>query len=267
LPLLAGRELGLQDDAGAPKVALINEVLASRHWPGEPAIGRHLEVCALGTSRCQAPFEVVGVIGNLRDDGLEAPPPQQLYVPAAQTSYGGETLLVKSTGVERAALLRSLRRLVHEADPRTPLSDVRTLEQIAGESLARRRLTATLAGLLALLALLVTLAGVIGVVAFSVGERTRELGLRVALGAERGGILGMVLRQSLVADLLGLAIGMLVTLGAGRLLEGLLWGVKPHDPKTLLLVAVAFLGAATFASWLPARRAAEVDPVRALNEP
>ena len=207
------------------------------------------------------------MVANLRDDGLEAPPPQQLFVSAAQAGYGGQTLLVRSSGVDRAALLRSLRALVRQADARTPLSDVRTLGEIAGDSLARRRLTATLASLFALLALVVTLAGVVGTVAFSVGERTRELGLRVALGAERPSILALVLRQSLMPAVVGLAIGLLGTLGAGRLLEGLLWGVRPHDPATLFLVALGFLGAAAFASWLPARRAAAVDPVRALNEP
>ena len=267
LPLLAGRELDSRDDASAPKVALVNQVLASRHWPSESAVGRHLEVCALSTGRCQETFEIVGVVGNLRDDGLEAPPPQQVYVSSAQAPYGGQTLLVRSSGVDRDALLRSLRALVHEADARTPLSDVHSLGEIAGESLARRRLTATLAALFALLALVVTLAGVVGTVGFSVAERTRELGLRVALGAERQSLLALVLRQSLVPAFFGVGIGVLVTLGAGRLLEGLLWGVEPHDPPTLFLVAIGFLGAAAFASWLPARSAAAVDPRRALNEP
>jgi len=208
---------------------------------------------------------VVGVVGDVRQFGLAQETVAQIYVPLTQapTGFAGQVLV--RTASEPAAFATALRTTVHAVDPNQPVESIQTLNDLRTEALAAPRLTATLLGVFAALALLVTLAGIGGVIATSVTQRTREFGVRMALGASRAAVLAMVVRQGLTLVAAGLAIGIVAAAIAGRVLSSYLYQTAPRDPWIIAGVAVAFLGAATLACLAPARRATTVDPLIALR--
>jgi hypothetical protein len=206
---------------------------------------------------------IVGVVGDVRYYGLDREPGHELYRPFAQQPGWGAVLV--RTRVESSRVVALLRRAVREMDPEQPVDRIRPLSEVRSESVARPRITAILLGIFAVVALVITAAGIGGVLALSVSQRTVEIGVRMALGAERSAVLRMILEQGLGLVLGGLGLGLVGAIALSRLIERLLFGVPGTDPFTYVAVALLLLGVAAIACLLPARRAASVDPLVALR--
>ncbi|HXU46107.1 MAG TPA: ABC transporter permease, partial [Thermoanaerobaculia bacterium] len=249
MALVRGRTFATADDAKATPVAVINQSMARRFWPSGDPLGQRITMDGGETWRT-----IVGVVGDVKQYGLAAATKEEVYTPAEQRPPGGMSLLIR-TAAAPGRLEQDVRRAVRGLDPKQPVARIRTLEEVRRESLASPRLTAMLLGLFALLALGITAAGIAGVIAFSVSQRTHEIGIRMALGAERGRVLGLILREGLGPVLVGLPLGILGALALARLAAGLLFGVKPTDPRTFLAVGVILAAVAVAACLLPGRRA------------
>jgi putative ABC transport system permease protein len=259
IPAISGRVFGPLDTAESLRVVVINRAMA-RYWDGMDPVGTRLSL-----DRGESWLTVVGVVGDVRQFGLAQETVAQVYVPLTQAPNGFAGQVLVRTASEPAGFAPALRATVHAVDPNQPVENVQTLNDLRAEALAAPRLTATLLGVFAGLALLVTLAGIGGVIATSVSQRTREFGVRMALGASRPAVLVMVLRQGLALVAIGLAIGIGAAAVAGRVLNSYLYQTAPRDPWIIAGVTVAFLGAATLACLAPARRATTVDPLIALR--
>jgi predicted permease len=259
IPLVRGRTFTSADGPEAPAVVVIGQKAARRFWPDSDPLGKRVSANGGRTFAT-----VIGIVGDVRQYGLDQEPVEEFYAPFAQVPQRESTFLIRTTG-EPAALARRLQELVRAIDPGQPVANIRTLRDLRGESLASPRLTTTLLGIFAVLALIITATGLAGVIAFTVSQRTREIGIRMALGAERGSVLRMILRQGLVMVGVGLAIGVGAALALSRLMDGLLYGVQPSDPLTFVIVALVLLGVAVAACTLPARRATTIDPLTALR--
>jgi putative ABC transport system permease protein len=268
IPLLAGRDVEERDGQGSPPVVLVNAAFVRRFVPGGPAsaLGRRLAY-GLRSSQGEEPRlrAIVGVIGDVRRLGFDREADPAVYVPYGQEPIPLQSLVVRTSG-DPAAFGPSLKRAVWAEDPQQPVGWLMPLGDLAAESIALRRLSALLAGSFALVALGLAALGAYGVVAQVVGHGTRAIGVRLALGASGASIVGGVLRESLSAAATGAAAGLAVAIGVGRLLRSLLVGVGPLDPLTLVLAALLLVGAAGLAAWLPARRAALVDPAAVLRQ-
>jgi putative ABC transport system permease protein len=258
-PLLRGRAFRSSDNRDAPRVAIVNQSLASRHWKNEDPIGQRITFDN-GTTWTT----IVGVVANTRQQ-LNAEPVDEIHTPLR--SSGGlisGTILVRTAGPP-AALMRDLREAIRRADPQQPVTRIETLEQVRTNSLGAPRLIASLLGLFAVLALVITAAGIGGVLAFSVGQRTQEIGIRMALGASRSAVLWMILRQGLTLVGLGLALGAVASFFLTRLMTTVLYGVPPTDPLTFVVVLAVLGAVAIVACVAPARRATGINPVVALR--
>jgi putative ABC transport system permease protein len=259
IPLVAGRGFSDLDHEEAPPVVLINKSMM-RYWDNRDPIGSRISV-----DNGQTWQTIVGVVGDVRQYGLDQEAIAQVYIPLRQARQGlGGRVLVRTQGDPFAAAT-IIRNTIHQLDPEMPVENVNTLAELRSTSLARPRLTATLLAIFAGLALFVTLAGITGVIATSVSERTREFGIRMALGAEAHTVVRMVLRQGMVLVLGGLAIGVVGSLFATRVLSGFLFEIEPTDPLTFASVALVLLTVAAIACFLPARRATLVEPTVALR--
>jgi putative ABC transport system permease protein len=268
IPLLAGRDVLDEDRLSSPRVVLVNAAFVRRFLSGEPraALGRRLSY-GMPSPRGEPPFlrEIVGVIGDVRHLGYDHEADAAVYVPYAQEPIPLLSLAVRTAG-DPGSLAPALRAAVWAEDPEQPVSYLMPLDQLAGESLALRRLSALLAFAFAAVALGLAALGAYGVVAQVVGSHTREIGLRLALGASAPSVVGGVLREALSAAVLGALAGLFAAVAVGRLLRGLLVGVAPLDPLTLGLAAATLVVAAGLAAWLPARRAALIDPAVVLRQ-
>jgi len=263
IPVQRGRGFTPQDRAGADRVVVINETFAAAHWAGRDPLGDRVQV-----GGPDAPWwTVVGVVGDVKHIGLDAAPTPQVYLPHAQWLYseGLGGLVVRTTG-NPASLAGPVRQAIRALDPNNPVSRVATMEELLAGSTAARRYAMWLFGLFAGIALMLAAAGIYGVLANTVQERTREIGIRTALGATRQAILRQVLGEGLRLTAVGLLVGGTGALALSRLLQGLLFGVTPHDPVTFLGVAAVVAGTALAACWVPARRAASVPPAEVLRE-
>lgn len=258
-PLLRGRAFIAADTRDAPRVAIVNQSFAQRYWPNADPVGRRLtfDNGANWTT-------IVGVVANVRPR-LNAEPVDEIHVPL-RTGAGliTGTVLVR-TRAAPAALARELREAIRRADPLQPVTRIETLEQVRANSLVAPRLIATLLGLFALLALVITAAGVGGVLAFTVSQRTQEIGIRMALGATRGDVLWLVIRQGLGLVVTGLVIGIVAAFFLTRLMTGVLYGIPPTDGLTFVVVVTALMVVAILACLLPARRATGISPMIALR--
>ncbi|PZR72346.1 MAG: hypothetical protein DLM73_13575 [Chthoniobacterales bacterium] len=258
-PLLRGRVFTSGDTQQAPQVAIVNQSLASRFWPAEDPVGRRITFDN-GTTWTT----IVGVVANARQQ-IDAPPQDEIHLPLrAGNALTAGSLMVRVHGAP-GMLRKELREAIRRVDPQQPVTRIETLEQVRTRALASPTLIATLLGLFALLALVITAAGIGGVLAFSVNQRTQEIGIRMALGASRGAVLKMVLRQGLTLVLLGLAGGTIGALFLVRLMKEVLYGVSPTDPLTFIAVVVVLLSVAVVACLMPARRATLVNPITALR--
>ena len=257
VPILRGREFGRFDGPGAPLVAVVNEAFAARLFPGEDPIGRRIRVA-------RASREIVGLARDERFSGIEAGPAPAMYLPIDQNPQPSVTVAIRTAGGPIAAV-PALRAALRATDPTRALFEVDSAEGALEGSLRQRRFVLVLLGGFAAVALLLAAVGTYGVVSFAVGERTREVGVRVALGARPAQVFGLVVRQGMTLAAVAVGVGVLAALALGRVMETLLFGVGARDPLTLATVAVGLLLTAFVASALPALRASRVDPVRALR--
>jgi putative ABC transport system permease protein len=269
IPLLQGRDVSEQDNARAPAVALINQTLAAKFFStGDPLQARLL---VDDNNVGPRPVEVVGVIGDVKQSTLESQPTYDIYLALHQANQDVLGLLrnnqfwVLRTSGDPLAVSEAFRRELRSLDPDVPASDLRSMEQYLASTVAPRRFNLRLMAVFAASALLLAFLGVYGVVAYSVSQRSREIGLRVALGARRTDIYKLILGQGIRLTLAGLALGLGGTLASTRLLSGLLFGVTPTDLQTLIGVFLLLVGVTMAACYLPARRAARVDPMVALR--
>ena len=263
IPVRSGRPFGAADDASAPAVAVVSESLAREAWPGENPLGRRLVVDEGEAAT------IVGVVGDARLAGLDAAAPPVIYVPFAQARFGlfpdwGLDLVVR--GARPAALAGAVRAQVAAVDPSLPVFSVRTGEELVAASWARRRVGLTLLGVFATLAALLAAVGLYGVVSHSTRQRTREIGVRMALGARPRDISRLVFRESFALAAAGAAIGLAGAAASGRLLSSLLFGVRPGDPVTVAASAAALALVGLGAALAPARRASRLDPLVALRD-
>ena len=262
VPLRAGRRFERRDDAERPRVAVINETLARRHWPEADPLRQRLTV---GTSGAAFDAEIVGVVGATRPGGFDSGRRPEIFVPHAQGGASGSMTYVVRTAGDPAASLPAIQDAVRAVDPLQSFYSVSTVERLLSDTLAARRFTTGLLALFALAALTLAGLGVYGVIAVATAGRTREFGLRLALGARPGAVVGMVVRDALGLAAAGVALGALAALWTSRFLASLLFEVAPADPLTLAAVSLLLLAAAGSAAWLPARRAARVNPLAALR--
>lgn len=261
VPLLAGRGFTHLDDAETTPVGVISRSLAERHWRrGESPLDRRVTL-----DDGQTWITIVGVVGDVRDHGLEREPPDQLYRPFLQVARSPTHVLVRAHA-DPLALSGHVRDAVHAVDPEQPVDNFRTLEQTSAGLTATRRLSVALLGLFAALALVIAVTGIAAVIATSVSQRTREFGLRLALGAGRPSIMAMVLRQGLVLVLAGLVVGGAGAFALSRSLSGFLFETEPTDAGILAAVSLVFVVTGLGACYLPARRAMAVDPLVALRD-
>jgi len=259
IPLLGGRAFTAMDRAPSAPVAMVNQSFARHFFKGMDPIGRRLKVDSGRTL-----VQIVGIVADIKQHGLEREPGDEIYVPYAFTPYRDVRLIARSRA-SAAEVERTVRTAVKELDPQQPVTEVRTLAQVRADNLASPRLTALLLGAFALLAICITAAGIAGVIAYSVSQRTQEIGIRLALGAEPSSVLAMVLRQGMALVGLGLALGVLGGLAISRVMSGLVFGIAAQDPVTFVLGAAVLAAVGAVACLLPARRAAEVDPMIALR--
>jgi putative ABC transport system permease protein len=265
IPLQRGRLLSEQDRQGAPRVILINQTLARRAFPDEDPLGRQVRFgVSVDATDEDVPWEIVGIVPDTAVTRLEAEPQPAFYVSALQQPIGDASLVLRA-GVDPRALAESVRREVAALDPELPLHHVRTMPELLSASVAQRRFQALLLAGFAVVGLLLAAVGLYGTLAFSVGQRTREIGIRMALGAEGGGVLRLVIGQGLLPVLVGLGLGLAGAFALSRVLGGLLFQVSATDPATFAGVALLLLLTALLASYLPARRATRVDPLAALR--
>ncbi|MEJ2205171.1 MAG: ABC transporter permease [Gemmatimonadota bacterium] len=257
IPLLQGRRLADTDRTGAPAVVVINETLARRHWPDSDPIGRQLILSS-------GPREVVGVVGDTRDNGADASQPAMMFLAAYQSEQRFMDWAVEAT-VPLGTLVEPVRAAVRAVDPSIPTYDVMSMDDLIELSLGGDLIMAKIMSGLAFIALVLALGGVYGVMAYTVSLRTRELGIRLSLGAQRSNVLSMVVRQGTTLALLGVGLGVVVSLGVTRGLSRFLFGVSPFDPVAFASVAGLLFVAGVVATFFPARRATKVDPLVALR--
>jgi len=273
--LLDGRYLNAFDARDRTGAVVVTRALAQQYWPGQSALGKRLTQAAdVGRAGGgdDLPWQtIVGVVEDIRTMGMDRDPLPVLFFPLlqgvaddAQRTPRSMALVVRTQG-EPTALLPAIREAVWAQDPNLPMADIRTMASVVRESMARTSFTMVLLGIAALVALLLGTVGIYGVISYVVTQQTREMGIRLALGAEESRVAGMVLRQGGILAAVGIAMGLAGALGLTRLMEALLFGVSTTDPLTFALVPVLLAAVALLASWIPARRAARTDPVNALR--
>lgn len=276
IKLVAGRAFGPTDEPGAPHVAIINEAFARRYFPDMSPLGQRIDV-----GRYRGEFihpslegpgaEIVGVVADVREVSLRSEASRTVFVPAAQAP----TLLSTALGQMPVFMVRgatsgstnegALRALVRRVDPGLPDPEILSMDRVVAESLAQERFATSLFSTFATLAVVLTAMGIYGVLAYTVRQRRREIGVRIALGADSGDVMRLVGRNGMIPVAGGLVVGLLVALSLSHLLAGMLWGVSPTDPTTLVGVVVVLLAVTAAAAWLPAREALRVDPVQSLG--
>jgi putative ABC transport system permease protein len=262
IPILKGRTFNQHDQIGKPWRVIVSKRLADRLWPGQDPVGR-TALLWKGQNNSQA--EVIGVVADQRERGLDSDPTLTVYLPSYGYGPGPMQFAIHTAG-NPTALTSTLRSILKELDPNLPLSNVQTMDEVVSQSVAPRRFNMFLITIFASVALLLALVGVYGVLAYSVGRRTAEIGLRVALGATPGKILGLIVGQGMRPIFIGIGVGLAGALALSRFVSSLLFGVKPVDPVTYGAVTLLVIAAALLSCYVPALRALRVDPVSALRQ-
>jgi predicted permease len=277
IPLLRGRFISDADIKGSAQVVVIDEVMAKSLFPQEDPVGRSIRIAVpegFGPGFDQ-PIEIVGVVGHVKHFGLDTDTASkiqyQVYLSFAQlpdqimsSAGNGMTMMVRTT-VDSLSLVSAVRRQLSEGGSDQPVFDVRTMEQIVSDSVAGRRFSMLLLGVFAGLALALAAVGIYGVISYSATQRTHEIGIRMALGAERTDVLRLVVGHGLRLSLIGVSAGLAAALGLTHLMSSMLYGVRPTDIATFAAVSLLLAGVAILASYVPARRATKVDPMVALR--
>jgi putative ABC transport system permease protein len=261
IPLLRGRAFTDSDRQSAPKVVMINDTAARRFWPGEDPIGQHIGV---GQGGFGDRAEVIGIVGDVRYGQMDEPPKPDVYIPNLQSPRSSLILYARTSG-NPAALTQTVRQVVHELNKDLPIFNIRTMPERIAASTARARFSAILLAVFAGIALSLSAVGLYGVMSYVVTQRTREIGIRMALGARQGDVLSLVLGRGIALAAAGIALGAGGALASTRVLETMLYEVKPGDLETYIAIAGLLLLVALTASYIPARRAAWVDPSSALR--
>ena len=261
VPLIAGRFFAWTDRTGSPKVAIVNEAFARQFFPGGDALGKRVTL-SLGQPWTG---EIVGIIGSFRETSLTEEPRREIFTSLSQTTIPSATLVVRMAGTEADAV-RTVRSAIDSVDPDVAFYDVRTMQRQISEAIAQPRLRGALLGVFSIVALILAALGVYGVIACSVAERRKEIGIRVALGAQPSQIRAMVVGQGLKLTAIGLVIGLVGAAAATRWLQSFLFGVSPNDPLTYAATCALFAAMALIAGYLPARSAMRVDPIASLRE-
>ncbi|MBZ5553224.1 MAG: ABC transporter permease [Acidobacteriia bacterium] len=268
-PLVRGRYFTEDDQDGKRPVAIVDESTARRYWPDRDPLGRRLRVGQDPTSSWRT---IVGIVKDIKHDGLDVDGVPHIYVSiyqefdAVQGVVFRDFSVVLRTSLPASVLDPQVRRQVQSIDPGLPVYNVTSMNELLDRSLASRRFSARLVGGFAVLALLLASIGIYGLLAYMVGQRSREIGLRMALGAGRADILKLILKKGIVLAGVGVIAGVILSASTASMMASLLYGVRPHDPAVFLIVPLLFLGVAALASYLPARRATKVDPMLALRE-
>jgi putative ABC transport system permease protein len=258
VPVLHGRAFTEHDDAAAPHVLIVNQTMARRFWPNDNPIGKKLSLGRMPLA------EVVGVFGDTKNMSLAAEPNPEVFLPFPQLPWARLNLNLRAA-TEPANLIAAVRRQISKIDPEQPVMHAQSLEELLAASQASQRFTTVLLGVFSATALLLTMVGIYGMVAYSVAQRTRELGIRMALGAEQADVLRLVVGQGVILALAGIVLGLVGSLALTRTLGSLLYQTSATDPATYLIGALTFALAALLASYLPARRATRIDPIEALR--
>lgn len=264
IPLLQGRAFTAQDNQTTPFVTVINQVVAQREFPGENPIGKRITFGRVDSQQQPVWFEIVGITANIRSTELREEPDSELYFSVNQSPFGTMALVIRSN-VEPASLAASVRQVVGEIDKSVPVSDVKTMDHIVSESVTQPRFNLFLLGLFSGIALLLSVAGIYGVTAYSVTQRTHELGIRIALGAQVSDVLRMIMGQGMTVIGIGIVIGLVAAFVLMRFMNSLLFGVSATDPFTFAGITAVLIGAGLLACYVPARRATKVDPLEALR--
>jgi putative ABC transport system permease protein len=262
VPLLRGRAFTEADNQAAPPVVIVNQTMADKYWPHQDPIGKHFSLkTATGSAKT---LQIVGLAGNGKYLFIAEDPTPFFYVPLAQNYTSARTLVVRSS-VPPERLLAPVQAEIHKLAPDLPVADAKTMKQALGDELQEFRLGAGVAAAMGAIGLILAVIGLYGIVSFSAVQRTREIGIRMALGGTARDVLGLILRQGIRMVILGLAVGVLAALGITRVMTGILIGVSPNDPVTFVAVALLLAAIALAACWIPARRATRVDPGVALR--
>jgi putative ABC transport system permease protein len=262
-PLVRGRFFAESDGADAPGVAIVNDALAKKYWPNEDALGKRI---TFSDTRKPDPkwLTIVGITRSIRHRGLDLDPEPEYYLPLAQRAESSMILTVRSAQDPRS-LTSAIRHEIQSIDPDQPMANVRTLETVTADSVAPRRMSMVLLGAFAAIALLLAGVGIYGVISYLVVQRTHEIGVRMALGAQRRDVLHLVIGHASKLVGLGTAIGLILTLFSTRGLSALLYGVGAFDPITIVFVTLLLATIAFLASYIPALRATRADPMIALS--
>ena len=261
IPVLRGRNFSDAEQREAKRVILINDSLARKHFPNEDPIGQRLDVRMFETP---VVTEIIGIVGNVRYDSLIDEAPPAVYFPHPELAYPFMTLVMRTDG-DPTAIAPAVQREIRAIDPNQPVSDVRTMDQVMSEAVSRSRFNTLLLGLFAGLATLLSAVGIFGVMNYSVALRTREIGLRLAVGAQPRQVLLLVLKQGLMLTIVGVGLGLAAAFALTRLLTGLLFGVEAVDATTFATISLLLVVVSLFACYLPARRAMRIDPMLALR--
>jgi putative ABC transport system permease protein len=263
IPLVSGRQLTDHDTEKSPNVVVISETMARRYWPGEDAIGKRI---AAGRVTSDADWiQVIGVVKDVHQFELSADPKPQMYLSYRQAEFFWPEDLVVRTDVDPASLAATVRNAVWEIDKEQPVSNIRTMEDILADSIARQRFSMLLLGVFAGVALLLAAVGIYGVMSYSVAQRTHEIGIRMALGAQTSAVLKLAVGYGLKLVVAGVVIGLVAAFVLTRLMSTLLFGITATDPATFALISLLLIAVAAIASYIPARRATKVDPLIALR--
>ncbi|HYW48584.1 MAG TPA: ABC transporter permease [Bryobacteraceae bacterium] len=263
IPILLGRDITIKDMEGTSKVAVVNQKLVNRYFGGANPVGRHVGMGIDPGTKMD--IEIIGVVGDTKYENMREEMPYEMYIPYTQTNFvQGMTAYLRVRG-NPAGILNTIRQVVHGVDPDVPMYDLRTLDDQVEVSLMTERMLAALSSVFGFLATLLAALGLYGVMSFLVARRTREIGIRMALGAGGGSVMWMVMREVLTLAAVGVAVGLSTAWAATRLLETQLFGIKPTDPATMTLAALGIGTVAALSGYRPARRATTIDPVRALR--
>jgi putative ABC transport system permease protein len=265
IPLKRGRGFTENDRSGTPRVVLITEAAAREYFSNEDPIGKKITLgWGRGPGRERAGGEVIGIVGDVKDSALNEPNPPQIYLPLRQWPVSFMTVVLK-TSVPPASLAEAARAQVAAVDPNLPLSNVKTLDAIISQSISQQRFYLTLLTIFAGVALVLAAIGIFGVLSYAVAQRTREIGIRMALGAQGRTVIGLIVRQAMMLVLCGVVLGTAAALFLSETMVKMLFSIKPTDPATFATVAVVLIAVALFAAYIPARRATRVDPIVALR--
>jgi putative ABC transport system permease protein len=260
IPLRSGRLFGPADDADAPPVILVNEAMARRYWPGEDAVGARVTLAFAGPPR---EAEVVGVVGDVRY-ALQTDPPPSFFLPHSQRPYGALHFTVRTAG-DPTTLVRAVQQEIWATNAQMPFAQVTTLDALTDDSLGERRSTLLIVLAFSAVALALASLGAYGLVSHESSRRSQEIGIRVAVGADRRRVLALVIGDGLKLALFGVVAGGALAFGAARALSSLLFGIRPFDPLTFIAIALLMLAVTALASLLPAWRASRADPAVVLR--